>query len=154
MEMIERYESEFYEPIGRLIMQFGFLEFHMDHWLSALGADHVMLRKAHNFNGKISLYGELVDRHTTQPNHLAERGRLVEEMRELNTFRNRVVHGPWNAYFVEKKTWQKIWFNRQNATHHYFEVTANEIRAAASSVVRIRGEASNFAFGFLTPKKA
>jgi hypothetical protein len=154
LEMIERYDSDFYEPIGRLIMQFGFLEFHIDHWLSALGADHPKLRKANNLNNKITLYGQLIDHHTTEPNDLAERDRLVQQMRELNTFRNRVVHGPWSAYLVEKKAWQKLSVNRQNATHQFFEVTADEIRAAAISVVRTHGEASNFTFGFLVPKNA
>lgn len=115
-EMIERYESDFYEPIGRLIMQFGFLEFHIDHWLSALGADQ----------------------HTTEPNDLAERDRLVQQMRELNTFRNRVVHGPWSVYLGEKKAWQKLSVNRQNATHQFFEVTADVIRAAASDLAKSR----------------
>ncbi|TIL56053.1 MAG: hypothetical protein E5Y79_31540 [Mesorhizobium sp.] len=153
-EMIERYDSDFYEPIGRLIMQFGFLEFDIDHWLSALGADQPKLRKANNLNNKITLYGQIIDQHTTEPNDLAERDRLVQQMRELNTFRNRVVHGPWSAYLVEKKAWQKLSVNRQNATHQFFEVTADVIRAAASDLAKIQVDASHFAFGFLVPKKA
>lgn len=90
----------------------------------------------------------------TEPNDLAERDRLVQQMRELNTFRNRVVHGPWSAYLVEKKAWQKLSVNRQNATHQFFEVTADVIRAAASDLAKIQVEASHFAFGFLVPKKA
>ncbi|WP_254023444.1 hypothetical protein [Mesorhizobium ventifaucium] len=92
-EMIERCDSDFYEPIGRLIMQFGFLEFHIDHWLSALGADQPKLRKANNLNNKITLYGQIIDQHTTEPNDLAERDRLVQQMRELNTiFHARPLH--------------------------------------------------------------
>ncbi|WP_192356299.1 hypothetical protein [Mesorhizobium mediterraneum] len=158
-EMIERYDSEFYEPIGRLVMQFGMLEFHMDHWLTALAEykqsyDRATLGQVRNFSTKITMYGQFIAYRTTERRDLVERDRLVKAMRELNTFRNRVIHGPWNGYLVEKKAWQKLSFNPQNFTNHVFEVTADEIRAAANDVAKIQVEASHFAFGFLAPKNA
>jgi hypothetical protein len=108
-----QYERPFWEPIGRFVFQFGYLEKDVD-WSveSLLETSHsraaAVTHKIKNLSARAELIHTLTNLRT-RDDALKQRMTILQaELIDLNSFRNNLVHGAWGAYFVEESKWQKV----------------------------------------------
>src|SRR5690348_16536306 len=96
----DQLEKEYWEPVGRFIFAFGDLERLVDEFLiDLLGIDYRIAGKFTlseiDFLARANLLKAFC-RGTAAEKEMKE---VVTEIEQLNTFRNRLIHGTWSAHF-------------------------------------------------------
>ena len=109
-------EKPFWEPIGRYVFQFGYLERDVDWSLSALlkleyiTHGQVLFSQISSLPSKLKLLSTLTRKATSSKGHRDAIDDLIDLIDEQRQFRNSLVHGGWGNYSEQGdlKCWQKI----------------------------------------------
>jgi hypothetical protein len=140
----------FFEPIGRYVFYFGMLEQDVDKGLSALlkipyfNLGQVTFGQINNLITLCNLLEALTRSATTDQIKLDQMAALVTRIRNQNTLRNNLVHGPWTAYVEPKEGeagWQKFGLSSK-LNPRGWNVTVSEITAGCAELVRLSDELS------------
>jgi hypothetical protein len=143
-------QETFHAPIGKFIMEFGYLEHHIDDAIKTL----LLLKGKHgdaivsqiiSLRTKANIYEQLCHTLVKNESLRADATSYAEKIKAANTFRNSLVHGPWNSFFIEERRWQKISINPQNFKPRVFEFTVQDIIDQTNGVVGLSAEITNFA---------
>ena len=158
------YQRPFWEPIGKFVFAFGYLEKDIEWCISALLNAEIhrqgpsVASQIRSLVSRISLVEALFRQLTADPKLRADMTEVRERIRALNTYRNGLLHGPWNSYHVEKQKWHKLRLNPQNFKLQAFDVQVSEIKERAKETLRVGVDLSNLvqgvAAGFYSAKKA
>lgn len=131
------YERPFWEPIGKFVFRFGYLERDIDWALSALlqleyeRVGRIVFSQMNSLPAKLKLIGSLTIKLTKDDTLRATVGDLLEKIDTQRAFRNSVVHGAWNNYVVHASdpaggTWQKVEISN-SLKYKAFSVTAKDL---------------------------
>jgi hypothetical protein len=135
--------SEFYEPVGELIIAFSILETHLSNTIQLLirisAEDRVLLIEQIRDIGRRINFFEASANGKTKDSEVRKWIRdVAEDLRRANSHRNRIVHGPWNNFDEITKEATKLTFK---ASGEYqvksYKYTPEQIRDIASHMIRI-----------------
>jgi hypothetical protein len=152
------HERPFWEPIGRFVFNFGYLERDVDWALSVLlkleyfAEGQTVFGQIRNLSGRILLLGALCNRSTKNPDYRAEIKSISKGLIEANAFRNRLVHGAWAGCFVfpekppeERLEWQKNGINPNSLKFSHTQISIKEINAQYRAVMTLKAAVKNLA---------
>lgn len=137
------HQRPFWQPIGKFVFAFGYLEKDIDWCISALlKIDEIrqgpsVASQIRNLSSRIALVQALFKLLTADATQRREMKEVVEKLKIFSTFRNTLLHGPWGAYFVERKMWQKPRLNPQNFKMQTTEITVDDIENNARDVIQV-----------------
>lgn len=143
-----QYERPFWEPLGRMVINFGHLEKTVDWAIGAFLRVHerqgeAVTSQILNLASRIKLITKLCNLLTSD----AEERRAIKAMEirisALNTFRNQVVHGQWGAYHVNEKAYTKVSVNPRNFEYKSVSITVPEIEATAGECFTLSVDLTN-----------
>ena len=145
LKTFKEMESNFYEPIGHYVFEFGRIEHWIDVALSNLmNVNHHKVGRypLHeiDFLARVKLLRVLA--RGSGSDIEAELKAATNEMEEQNTFRNNLVHGPWVAYLgVENPNgaWQKPGLSRRFHST-YFTVSLSDIKTKTDRLPLLMSE--------------
>jgi hypothetical protein len=135
--------SEFYEPVGELVIAFSILETHLSNTIQLLigisAEDRILLmEQIRDIERRINFFEASVNGKTKDSDLRKWNSDIAEDLRRANSHRNRIVHGPWNNFDEITKEATKLRFKvkseYQVKTHKY---TPEQIRDIASCMIRI-----------------
>ncbi len=146
-----QYEQPFWEPIGQFVIQFGYLEMNVDWSMTALVQIHsrqgeAIASQIISLRSRIRLLEKLCQLITDDAGHRETMGEIVEEIVDLNTYRNRLLHGPWGSYHIPpsgEASWQKIYVGSQDFKYKNFSVILSELRTNTSRIVQVSSRLTN-----------
>jgi hypothetical protein len=141
------YEMPFWEPIGKYVFRFGYLERDVDWSLSALsgleyrGHGDVLFSQIRNLSSRVSLLNVLTRKATKDIILRSEMEDVVKAIREQNTYRNNLVHGAWGGYFQDilnssRSSWQKLYINPNSIKMAQFSTHVEEILEKHSKLLQ------------------
>lgn len=136
----------FWEPIGKYIFAFGYLEKNIDWCLSALlrlepfFEGDVVFSQIKSLPSKIKLIGALTQRRTRNLVQIDEVKEALTIVGQHRVFRNGLVHGPWGAFIrmsddPSSGTWQKPYVSPNSLTFSAFEVSLQDLKEKHSELV-------------------
>lgn len=126
-------QAPFWQPIGKLVFAFGYLEQQIDWCISALlqaGRKHEapsVASQIRNLCSRIALLEALFRLQIADKARQAELHGIIKQLRVLIKFRNGLLHGPWGAYSPETVAWQKPRTDPSALSPWSFEVTVEDI---------------------------
>lgn len=135
------YQRPFWEPIGKFVFAFGYLEKDIDWCISALlQIDQIrqgpsVASQIRNLSSRIELVQALFKLLTSDLDERNEMKGIVKQLKTFSTFRNALLHGPWGMYGIHNKTWQKPRLNPQTFKMQVTEITVAAIEDHARDVV-------------------
>lgn len=136
------HQRPFWQPIGKFVFAFGYLEKDIDWCISGLlQIDEIsqgpsVASQIRNLSSRIELVQALFKLLTSNAAQRNEMKEIVKKLKTFSTFRNALLHGPWGAYALESKTWQKPRLNPQNFKMQITEITAENIENHARDIVQ------------------
>jgi hypothetical protein len=136
------HQKPFWQPIGKFVFAFGYLEKDIDWCISALlqidatRQGPSVASQIRNLSSRIALVQALFKLLTADSTQRSEMKEIVKKLKTFSTFRNALLHGPWGAYMVESKTWQKVRLNPQNFKMQTTEVTVENIESHALDIIQ------------------
>lgn len=145
----DEFERDFWEPIGRYVITFGFLEKEVDWSIGKLLSVHdrqaeAVTSQIKNMSARIRLIRKLVYL-LVHSNILRMYANLyTNELRVQNSFRNNLVHGPWTAYSMSDGYWQKVRVDGNDFKYKTFEVHKQEIEDMRIGAFHLKNRLSNF----------
>lgn len=139
-----QFERPFWEPIGIFVIQFGYLEHNVDWAVTALLQIHMRQGEAVtsqilSLRARTRLVEKLCYLITADDTHRSEISNLVGKIQELNSFRNRLLHGAWGAYVSPPKGegyWQKTYVRSQDFKYKSFDVRLDKIIENTSEITQ------------------
>lgn len=142
-------ETQFWRPIGQFVFAFGRIENQIDWCVSALlqaddsRREPSVASQIRNLCSRVALVEALFQLLTTERKRRAELRGILRELRAVTKFRNGLLHGPWGAYSVDQRSWQKPRTDPTDLSPGAFEVTIEQIDEQTRRAVRIGNELSN-----------
>ncbi|MEQ8444126.1 MAG: hypothetical protein RIM72_08670 [Alphaproteobacteria bacterium] len=146
----------FAEPIGTFVFAFGYLEHQLDAAIGALlriessRESDAITAQIQSVAAKARLVQQLVKIQTENCQLREEAERVAKEIARINTYRNRLIHGPWNAFFhgnSEEPSWQKLSTDPQNFKTKAFGVKISDIKNNTSAAYKAMTDVGNLAYG-------
>jgi hypothetical protein len=149
MPDLHEFSRPFWQPIGQFVMAFGQLEREINTCIGYLLVIHqrqgeVVTSQIKNLVARINLIRRLVILLTADTAIREKAKDLTDELRRLNAYRNKLLHGPLGIYSVQGGYWTKQHFDGNDFKTKTFEVHADEIVANANAAIRVRCDLSNF----------
>jgi hypothetical protein len=146
------YERPFWEPIGQFVIRFGYLERSVDHAIASLLKIHerqgeALASQIASLRSRIRLIEKLSYLLTSDEAQREAATGIVDEVIELNSYRNSLVHGPWGSFHVsarEELYWSKLTTNPQNFKTREFQVKLSELKANTNRVTQADARLGNF----------
>lgn len=146
-------EQLFYEPIGRYVFQFGYLERDIDWALSALtGMEYqtqgsMIFSQIKSLPSKIKLLAALTPKITKTESLRNQMAEICSELDEQRNFRNALVHGPWNGYSFnsvnpQDGAWQKLYISTR-LNFSTFEVSIKDLEDNQTKVIALSAKLVN-----------
>lgn len=125
----------FWEPIGKFVFAFGYLEFHVDNAVGTLTQLHSRQTEAiaaqiQSVPAKARLIEKLVTLLTTDEKIRFEAKKIRATISSVNTFRNKLLHGPWGGCVTEPPNeiyWTKIYVDPQSFKFKTVDIRVSEI---------------------------
>lgn len=146
------YEEPYWEPIGKFVIRFGYLEKTIDWSITSLLELHTRQGEAVasqilNLRSRIRLIEKLCYLVTADTEHRKAAVEIVEEIVKLNSYRNGLLHGQWGSYHMsanEEFYWSKLDVNPQNFRYREFHVKLSELMANLERLDEANMRLSNF----------
>ena len=141
--------KKFWEPIGGLVFSFGYLERDVDWAICAfLRLDYLRLGETivgqiRNLTSRIELLNALCRMMTDNEGHREQMKDITKGLRDLNNFRNNLVHGAFSAFLVEEEAWVKMGVNPNSMKLTAFQTTVPEILENQKQAVRLGSDLTN-----------
>ncbi len=154
------YERPFWAPIGQFVMAFGYLERDIGVSITRLLQLHdrlqggALLTKIKSTDALIDLFEPLLKALNREPERVEKAKELVQRLKEANTFRNGLLHGPWLAYFVEDGQFQKLSKKSPSAATQPHKFTVTEIGDRTREVMKVQGDLGSFVQDVLKEHRA
>lgn len=148
---LQKLEQPFWEPIGQFVIHFGYLEKTIDLSIaSLLGLHHrqgeAVASQVLNLRSRIRLIEKLCYLATNNNAHRKAITEIIEEIIELNSYRNGLLHGSWGAYHMPTSTehyWAKLDVNPQNFKYREFKVKLSELLNSLQRITEVNIRLSN-----------
>ena len=143
--------AQFYEPIGHFIISFSSLEQQVHHAISRflhLGdlpssflIEEALAFQIKNFRGRIDLLSSIMHLRIPEGPTRDQFNDIIKQIRELNDFRNNLVHGPWQVGWKvaapDEKIATKVRFSAQKKlTWRSREITARQINQKTKQITQ------------------
>ncbi len=145
----DEYQRPFWEPIGKFVFAFGYMEKDIDWCISALlRADQIrqgpsVASQIRNLSSRIALVGALFRLVASDPQQRAAADDLLARAKNLASYRNWLLHGPWAAFHVETQRWQKTRVNPQNFKMQSMEFDVASIEEKCAETTNVAVQLSN-----------
>lgn len=110
---------DFFEPIGAMCMAFSILETHLTITIGQImrltpKEAYSIEAQIKNFTTRVQLFHTVASLNATEPKVVDGIKPLVDELKSLNTLRNRLIHGQWNNLDTETSVATKLRFGAQS----------------------------------------
>jgi hypothetical protein len=157
---IEARERPFWEPIGRYVFRFGMLERKVDEAISLLIGVQFFQQGQFILNDiDLSVRARLLYTlcRGSDARLLADMKKAFTDIEKQNTFRNTLVHGPWQAYITNYKDGETAAQKQHlSGTHRLIatNITPTEILANATKVNHLITEITRISQSVATLRSA
>ena len=145
----DKFESQFWQPIGKFVISFGYLERDVDWAIAALLQVHLRQGEAitsqiKNLSARIRLINKLCKLLTANDADRKIMKAICSKITLCNIYRNNLVHGPWGAQLIQENAWQKHRVEPQDFKVKWFELRLNELEEKIALVRSTGPELINF----------
>ena len=156
------YEQPFWEPIGQFVINFGYLESSVNWAIGGLLQIHYRQTEAVtsqiiNLRSRIRLIEKLCWLLTADVQHRETISEIIKEIADLNSYRNRLLHGPWGAYSIPPSGegyWQKLYVGSQDFKYKMFEAKLSDITENTNRIVHAKVDLTNLVQDVIREREA